>query len=336
MFSIERWMKELSDTFKQHDKRIATVERREETRHDAIAIGGKDVSTNTSYTNQILVLQGGEWTPVYVGSVLNISSFAEGRLSLTTNVPITISVTGATTLYYTRYVGNNIALLNGTVWELHSIAEQSISLAGLTANTNYDVFIYLSSGFPTLAVTAWSSDTARATGISLYDGVYVKTGTITQRYLGTIRVNATGGQVDDNYLVRGVWNMYNRVPRPLYLYDTTSHTYNTGAWRSWNNSTTVRVGFVVGEISTISASVTSLFDPGADNVLSAVAIGLSSTSTPNTYVGTLYNYNIYKVGGGTEGNIPVAAGYYYLQALEYGNATPANHDRVAIKGSVLG
>ncbi len=166
-------------------------------------------------------------------------SLPHGRLTLTTATPVTTSdVTAATTLYYALYIGNRIALYNGSVWVGFSFSELSISLSGLTADTNYDVFCYDNSGTPTLELTAWSSATARATALVRQDGVWVKSGATTRRYLGTIRITGTTGQTEDSNAKRYVWNAYNQVRRNLlYQESGTNWNYTTATWRAYNNGT---------------------------------------------------------------------------------------------------
>ena len=90
------------------------------------------------------ILQGGS-TPSWSGTVsdgeglqLNNTGFVsaplriipQGRLTLTTAVPITTAdVTAATVLYYTPYMGDSIPLFDGTRWKLQTFTEKSIKLS---------------------------------------------------------------------------------------------------------------------------------------------------------------------------------------------------------------
>src|SRR6476619_2076156 len=57
------------------------------------------------------------------------NSICQGRLTLTASTPVTTSdVTAATTLRYTPYKGNQIALYNGASWAVSSFPELSISV----------------------------------------------------------------------------------------------------------------------------------------------------------------------------------------------------------------
>ena len=95
--------------------------------------------------------------------------------------------------------------------------------------------------------TAWTSDTARADAIQYVNGVPLKSGTLTRRFVGTIRTMSPT-TVEDSQNRRFVWNFDNQVQRPLYKTTGTglSHTYTTAAWRSWNNDTSQRVEVVLG------------------------------------------------------------------------------------------
>lgn len=108
------------------------------------------------------------------------------RLTLTTGVAVTTSdVIGATTIYCTPFGGNKISLYDGAVWRNYSSSEFSLALGVLTNKKPYDVFCYANLGVPTLEFLVWTNDTTRATALTLQDGVLVKTGAATRRYLGT-------------------------------------------------------------------------------------------------------------------------------------------------------
>ncbi len=86
---------------------------------------------------------------------------ADGRLTLTSGTPVTMSNVSGGTVYYTPYKGNRIALYTGGVWRLYTFTEISVSLTGIAAGTNVDIFIYDNAGTLTLESTNWSNDTTR-------------------------------------------------------------------------------------------------------------------------------------------------------------------------------
>ena len=147
-----------------------------------------------------------------------------GRLTLETGVPVSSSdQTAKSTLYYTPYSGNRIDLWDGSVWRPFLFTETSLSLT-LTSGKNYDVFGYINTGTDTLNLelsTAWTTDTARATALTTQDGILVKSGAGTRRYLGTLRATGTN-TTEDSLRQRFVWNYYNQVPRAVYINNTGS------------------------------------------------------------------------------------------------------------------
>src|SRR5688572_4720973 len=137
-----------------------------------------------------------------------------GRMTLTTGLPVTTAdVTGASTVYFTPFRGNLIAVHDGDHWQVLSFAELSLALGSDAANTNYDLFAYYSSGAVALERVAWTNATTRATALTTLDGVPVKSSDTTRRYLGTYRTTATVGQTEDSVGKRFVWNYYHRVRR---------------------------------------------------------------------------------------------------------------------------
>ena len=162
----------------------------------------------------------------------NVSpSICQGRLTLESGVPVSsTNQSGKTTLYFTPYDGNMIGLFDGTdTWTVYAIAEKSIAIPA-TTNTNYDVFMYDNAGTPTLELLAWTDATTRATALTTQDGILVKTGATTRRYLGTIRTIGTSGQCEDTLTKRFVWNYYNRADRPLQVSGTDLSSSST-SWQ---------------------------------------------------------------------------------------------------------
>ena len=173
---------------------------------------------------------------------------AEGRLTATSNTPVTTAdVSGATSIYYTPYVGDKIALYDGSSWNIRTFTQITISLSGFTAIKPYDVFAYDNSGTVTIETLIWTNNTTRATALAYQNGVLSKSGATTRRYLGTVYINASGGQTEDTMVKRYLWNYYNRVRRPLQRLETTdSWTYTTATYRQANASTSNQVDTCVG------------------------------------------------------------------------------------------
>ena len=216
------------------------------------------------------------------GGVQNlVTGICEGRLTLTSGTAVTTGdVTGATTVYFTPYSGNRIALYDGTNWLTYSFTERSLALGTLTTLTPYDVYIYNNSGTLTLEFLAWTNGTTRATALVLQDGVYVKTGATTRRYLGTFYTTATT-TTEDSAAKRYLWNNYNRVVRKMQsaLETTDSWTYNTQTWRQANANTANQLNLFVGLVEdSVSASIVAASKTALAAYRRYNAIGLNSTT----------------------------------------------------------
>lgn len=253
------------------------------------------------------------------------NSICNGRLTLESNVAIsTTNQTAKTILYFTPYGGNNIALYSGTAWSILAFNELSLSLSGYVANTNYDIFIYNNSGTPTLESTSWTNNTTRATALALQDGVYVRSGASTRRYLGTIRITNTTGQCEDSTSRRFVWNMYNAVSRHIYISLNTSHSYATTAWRAWNNNTVVGQGrceFVLGLASSIDTAATGFGHTSAvfeSKSTSTVGVAFDNTTTAYSINNISYSNSDSADHDPSYVSIDSSIGYHYLQAIQRG------------------
>ena len=243
----------------------------------------------------------------------------EGRLTLTSGTPVTTSdVTAATTIYFTPYKGDRIYLYDGTRWKLYSFSELSLALGTLTNALPYDVFIYDNAGTLTLESLAWTNGTTRATALTTLNGVLVKSGATTRRYLGTFYTTATT-TTEDSAARRLLWNYYNQVMRPLMVLEPTdSWTYATGAYRQMNGSTANKVALVTGvngqmirvEVSAlVSGAGTTYVAIGEDSITTPEANSMPMQMTPSS--------SNNKNGLAVMMNVP-AAGYHYYAALEWG------------------
>jgi hypothetical protein len=212
------------------------------------------------------------------------SVIPNGRLTLTTGTPVTTSdVTGATSVFYTPYNGNVISLFDGNIWIPIVFPETTLSLSGLTANTNYDVWGRILSGALALDTTAWTNDTTRATAIAPQDGIDIKSGDATRRLLGTIRITGTTGQTADTVAFRFVSNRYNTEPRHMKVVEATaSWAYSSGTYRQANGNTANQLDFVLCSARLVSAEIllaisnTTTFGTGAGG------IGVDSTTTDSS------------------------------------------------------
>lgn len=237
-------------------------------------------------------------------SGLVFNGIMQGRLTLTSGTPVTSAdVTGATSIFFTPYNGDTIALYNGTTWNLFTFTEITIALGTLSSGLNYDLYAFVSGSTVTIdPPVAWSDNTTRVTQLTNQNGVKVKTGDATRRYIGTFRTTSTtttedsrGGVSTQTGGKRFLYNAYNRVMRDLQVIDKTNNwTYNTSAWRQSNATSGNRVEYVdgLGETTLVATAMSII---GNSNLLgqgAASGIGIDRTTANDarlTGVGTISN-----------------------------------------------
>ena len=205
---------------------------------------------------------------------------------MTTGVPVTTAdVTGATTVRCVPYKGNQIALYNGTNWNVRASAEFSLALGTLISGRPYDVFCYDNAGVPTLEFTAWTNDTTRATALAYQDGVLVKSGALTRRYLGTFYTTSTT-TTEDSKLKRLLFNYYNDVLRDVAVQYPSNHTYSTAAFRQWGGTNAAQVEVMTGvSEKLIDLTATAVYGSNAAaNAICYTGIGVNSTTVDSATV----------------------------------------------------
>lgn len=250
-----------------------------------------------------------------------------GRLTLESGVPISTSnQTAKTTVYFTPYKGDVISLYTGSNWELLAYSETSVAVPS-TTNTNFDIFAYNNSGTLALETVDWTNDTTRATALTTQDGVYVKTGDATRRYIGTGRTTGSSGQTQTTTASWLLYNENNKVRITLSANKgTNTWSYGTATWRAAAADTTVgntRVEVVFGNPSYVTGTVAVTAYYSSGTTVSSVGIAKSATNTTDSVFGT-----VSANGSGSPGEqAPISryaavtsAGYYYYQWVEKNNA----------------
>ncbi len=248
-------------------------------------------------TGLVLTSSGTTTRPTFQGYM---NSVCDGRLTLTTATPVTTAdVTGATNVFWTPYRGNKIALYDGSAtWQVLSFSEVTQALGTLTNALPYDVFAFNNSGAVSTEILAWTSATARATALVLQDGVLVKSGATTRRYLGSFFTTSTT-TTEDSVLKRDLFNYYNRADRELLRLETNaSWTYNSATLHQANGSASNQVEFMIGfSEDTVDVSVeVSANYPTASNA-PLVGLGLDSTSTVAGNQVLATTFNVANTGG---------------------------------------
>ena len=173
----------------------------------------------------------------------------EGRLTLSTGVPVTMAdVASSATVYFTPHIGNRIALyVENYGWRNYQFAELSIDISGVAAKR---IWIFLSMIMRARSPWTWKNGAMTLCGLLLWSArteFWSRTVRLLIAILGTCRTFNTGvcRDIEAN---RYLWNYYNRVEKHLLVKDATdSWTYTTAdTWRAMNTSNNNRVSVVIG------------------------------------------------------------------------------------------
>jgi hypothetical protein len=171
-------------------------------------------------------------------------------------------IASSTDVYYVPYLSDEITVWNGSAWEKLAIPTSAPFLsvsAPDTVDQLFDIFIWKNgSGVLELEISSWSSGTARAQDLYIFDGVRVKENSTEgkkRRWLGTAKTLGTlssgNGVVADTVKARLLYNFYNKVPRKIEnLHTTSSWTQaqeNDESWELPEDSAGFQVGIVAGE-----------------------------------------------------------------------------------------
>lgn len=167
------------------------------------------------------------------------------------------------------------------------------------ASSVFDVFGFNNSGALKLELFKWTNTTTRAVALAWQDGVLVKSGATTRRYLGTIATTTTDGETEFSFggSASGgtaanllVWNYYKRREVEALVRDTASTwSYATGSYRSANNSTGNRVNFIVGvSEDRVSAIYSAGVQRATNSTSPGIGIGLDSASVASGIEATIY------------------------------------------------
>lgn len=218
----------------------------------------------------------------------NNAHIACGRLTLESNIPISVSdQTAKSIVYYTPHLGSNISLYNTTTgkWDTLDFTQTSITLSGLISDRNYDIFGYNNAGVLTLELSAWNNDTTRSTSIAMQNGVYCKSTDLSRRYLGTIRTTSTNTTADSN-AQRLVWNMNNRVLRKVFKETAAGPwTYSSATWRALNN-TQSKIDIVSGLSNLINLTGGILFAAPQSGATLNYYLGIAKNGSTTPLIGT--------------------------------------------------
>lgn len=218
---------------------------------------------------------------------LALAIVPQGRLTLTSGTPVMgSSVAGASTIYYTPYVGNQVPIYDGvnmvptTFTELsQALSDTTKSPSAVVASRNYDLFVWNDGGTPrctrgpdwaagAVAGSNAVGSSARGTGagsteLIWVNGIAVNRYAITNgpaamrgTYVGSIRSNASGtvDQIFGGAASGGlgaslnVWNAYNQEEVRVRVTNQAAGYSLAGAtaWRVAGNSANMTAYFLQG------------------------------------------------------------------------------------------
>jgi hypothetical protein len=199
------------------------------------------------------------------------------RLTLVSGNPIGTETDSGSTIYLSPYVGTDIALYNGTAWDLLATPEVSLDISGLSDGI-YDIFAYNDSGTVTLEVSdPWTDMNDRDDPLVQQDGVWVKSADSTRRLVGTSYV--TSGTTYNSYQSGlYLWNAQHRLPRRV-----TQSMSNWSSNAGWSNI--LGVSYLVGLVIEAFIAVASGIGQGNPTYSAQceIAMGQSTVTSPDTY-----------------------------------------------------
>ncbi len=234
-----------------------------------------------------------------------VTSNAHGR-AVDDMVYIT-GVVGSTGINSATGIPARIKAVTANTFTLQSLAAVDLAAGGA----------YVSGGTWYLAS---KTDHARATALTTQDGIDVKTGSTTRRYLGTFCATSAT-TTDDDQNSRLLWNRYCGVYKHINRSVNSSHSYNGGI-RPWNNDLGNRFNLVTGLQSESGlVTVAGIFTSGGANFQMETGVGLDVISSYSAVAKLVSNAT--SIGGSVAGatyNAPTA-GFHFCQAVENTNTS---------------
>lgn len=335
---------------------------------DVVAVEGTawEVRTGCTYTHSGTTLSRGTLEDSSTGSAITFTSacvlsvtlsagranalevalqslIPGGRLTLTSGTPVTTSdVTGATSIYYTPYVSNGIALWDSaqTKWVPVIFTEQTLALGTLTSGLPYDVFGYLNAGALSLELLAWTNGTTRATAVTLQDGRYCKSGDKTRLYLGTFYTTATT-TTEDSTTKRFLFNAYNRRRRKFKRFESGgNYNYTSTTIRQVNANTANKVEAVIGlseDMVSVACNIGLFTNTSAVALSNGIGYDSTTAYAADNSGGSVYNFSNGTIQArATWMDVPVI-GYHYWSWNESGaaGATQDISTNAGIQGEVM-
>lgn len=221
-------------------------------------------------------------------------------------------------VYITGVVGSTgINSATGVPARIKAVTANTFTLQSLAAADLAAGGAYVSGGTWYLAS---KTDHARATALTTQDGVLVKTGATTRRYLGTFCATSAT-TTNDNIASRLLWNLYSQVNKYVQASSNSSHSYNGGI-RPWNNDLANRINLVNGiQSEGMLVSLQGQTTSGGANFQTYTGVGSNSISAQSTATGFSTSATALTAAIAVAMIAGPVAGFSYLQALENTNSS---------------
>jgi hypothetical protein len=262
------------------------------------------------------------------------------KVDLTANITQELRPVGvaSSSIYYEPFRGNQIPI-GGVPTTFTALTLALDSNSGHTGYQQsgkvFDLFVYNDSGTIRLGSgPAWTSDTARADAVTMTNGIWVNSGTITLRF-GSASGNTTSVSAGNatlvgtfravaNGQVNVVWSPPAGTAVQLHLFrvhhnpcqyfalkDTTGHTYATNTCRQWRAQSANKVEFLAGlPGSVIDMSITCDIIGGA-GIYAVASACLDTTSVEDEVLYINGGAASEELGASVFWSRPAPLGYHY-------------------------
>jgi hypothetical protein len=223
----------------------------------------------------------------------------QGRLGGVSGNPTGEVGNSANTLYWVPMTtGDRVGFYESSAWKLYHVAQCSLDISGTSAGM-YDVFLDSS---PALYQVAWTNTTTRATALDTQDSIYVQNGHHDRRFVASYY--NIGYQTQDGigpgaasvyYPQRLIWNMYNRIARPVIMYVTgiSSYVWSGTGFRQVHADTNSKIQIVSGLPNETVLTAT---------VHAATSLVSGSVYRTNLSLDSTIQFDGYRIGGMQVGN----------------------------------
>ena len=251
--------------------------------------------------------------PIYDTSASAHRKITVADLPAEWNLPAPVRLSGSNTnpwqntsganLFLHRVGGDYIALYDTATsrWKMRQMTGSlPFVAASSSTQTVWDFFAYWDGSNVALEQVQWSSVTARATALVFQNGILVKNGDASRRYVGSGAIpTGFGSSWLDNSSGRCVANYYNRTLRTINVpFANASWSYASATWRPANNNSNQFAPILIpyDQYSNFELAYTCSVENNSGG-WGAVGIGVDSTSTNSAMFNNFLGFT------GSTGNI---------------------------------